>query len=34
MDTLALMLEQTSKSYQICKLRIEAATKFISELEK
>ena len=33
-DSLAPMLEQASKSYQLCKSRIESAEKFISEFEK
>lgn len=33
-DALAPMLEQASKSYQLCKSRIEAAAKFIAEFEK
>ena len=33
-DALAPMLEQASKSYQLCKSRIEAAAKFIDEFEK
>jgi len=33
-DALAPMLEQASKSYQLCKSRIEAAAKFIAAFEK
>ena len=33
-DALVPMLEQASKSYQLCKSRIEAAAKFIAEFEK
>ena len=33
-DALAPMLEQASKSYQLCKSRIEAAAKFIASFEK
>ena len=33
-DALAPMLEQASKSYQLCKTRIEAAAKFIADFEK
>lgn len=33
-DALAPMLAQASKSYQLCKTRIEAAAKFIAEFEK
>ncbi|AJI52744.1 exodeoxyribonuclease VII small subunit [Francisella philomiragia] len=33
LDELAPMLEQASKSYQLCKERIAAAQKFIDEFE-
>ena len=33
LDDLALMLEQASKSYKVCKERIAAAQKFIDEFE-
>ena len=33
-DELAPMLEAASKSYQVCKARIDAAEKFVSEFEK
>jgi len=33
-DQLAPMLEKASKSYIICKERIEAAKKFIADFEK
>jgi len=33
LDELAPMLEQASKSYKVCKERIEAAQKFIDEFE-
>lgn len=33
-DELAPMLEAASKSYQICKARIDAAEKFVAEFEK
>ena len=32
-DELAPMLESASKSYQVCKARIDAAEKFIAEFE-
>ncbi|WP_395947765.1 exodeoxyribonuclease VII small subunit [Caedibacter taeniospiralis] len=32
-DELAPMLEAASKSYQVCKARIEAAEKFVAEFE-
>ncbi|MDE4957590.1 hypothetical protein NAI59_12500, partial [Francisella tularensis subsp. holarctica] len=34
LDELAPMLEQATKSYQLCKERIAAAQKFIDEFEK
>ena len=33
-DELAPMLEAASKSYQVCKARIDAAEKFVAEFEK
>lgn len=33
-DELAPMLEAASKSYQVCKERIDAAEKFVAEFEK
>ena len=32
-DELAPMLQAASKSYQVCKARIEAAEKFVAEFE-
>ena len=32
-DDLAPMLESASKSYQVCKARIDAAEKFVAEFE-
>ena len=32
-DELAPMLESASKSYQVCKARIDAAEKFVAEFE-
>jgi exodeoxyribonuclease VII small subunit len=32
-DDLAPMLESASKSYQVCKARIDAAEKFVGEFE-
>ncbi|API87022.1 exodeoxyribonuclease VII small subunit [Francisella uliginis] len=34
LDELAPMLEQASKSYKLCKERIDAAQKFIDEFDK
>ena len=34
LDELAPMLEQASKSYKLCKERIDAAQKFIDEFQK
>ncbi|WP_423784559.1 exodeoxyribonuclease VII small subunit, partial [Francisella tularensis] len=34
LDELSPMLEQASKSYQLCKERIAAAQNFIDEFEK
>ncbi len=33
-DELAPMLEAASKSYQVCKARIDAAEKFVAEFDK
>ncbi len=33
-DKLAPMLEAASKSYQVCKARIDAAEKFVAEFDK